>query len=845
MKLVQLKVRRVREIEDLVINFEQQFTVLHGENGTGKTTVLFCIIFALTGEMFLKGSKAEHVRDIGDGPSWASITFEHMGKEYTIKRFFSAATVEFKDPDLAKPLRKATAVDQHMRSLGIPVDRIRFALLPQGNADRLFNATDKERIEEMMKIFNLTHVAEFDAYFKQAADAIPTFDSAEEELESTIALRKTNQERLEKAQADYDVVNAQMAHIKQAEKVLEDQARAREARSELLQIETKLELKGEELAQVEKRIAELSEIIDTLSQQLDPVDVQELYDSAKQYLVSHEAWKQAIDKRQRVIADRDRVHQELSEAEADLIDFDKEFGHNLQESLSGFREDASRLSEEVEAAKQIGRVISALRSAEKARETCKSRLRKVQAELDDYPAHVDVMRKDLDDVLEALAVLKSQTVTEDGKCPTCGQEWKSAPLKADHDEQVRELQEVAAGIRGSINEYQALLETKSSEKTSLLMAQERLDNMAGEYDRVMGQFSEDTPGWVKSILDSENPERVAQEAADHFTTDLDQLQQRIEDTQEAVQTRTTIAATIEDLRRQMKSLEDRISDFAEEPVWAGSYKATDVVSAYDNRMSERRSKMDEKDQLLLRAETLSQSINDLEESKAQVEDEGVESELDEKAVDEARQIVAARDEVHARYTEISTILATAKKEIEELTKHTQMLEERVAVHKRNVHQLQVLNGARWLAHRDQLSRFACGFYASLTSEAWQQQLEELEATFTAWQEPQNLEFFCQFMTNDGDAKVRRVYQTSGGERQGAIVAYWWVINQLFASDLGFIMFDEPTTHVDARVRPTMARMFQHLARQAAEIGLQVVLVDHAVEFLSVFPRAIQLEKTTA
>jgi DNA repair exonuclease SbcCD ATPase subunit len=117
----------------------------------------------------------------------------------------------------------------------------------------------------------------------------------------------------------------------------------------------------------------------------------------------------------------------------------------------------------------------------------------------------------------------------------------------------------------------------------------------------------------------------------------------------------------------------------------------------------------------------------------------------------------------------------------------------------------------------------------------------METKFTAWQDDTTLDFYGMF---HGAQSSRLLYQFSGGERQLAAVSFQVVINRLFAAGVDWIALDEPSTHVDAAYRPKLVSAIMQMAGRPEFKDMQMVIVDHSVEFASSVSSPIMLQKQT-
>lgn len=83
---------------------------------------------------------------------------------------------------------------------------------------------------------------------------------------------------------------------------------------------------------------------------------------------------------------------------------------------------------------------------------------------------------------------------------------------------------------------------------------------------------------------------------------------------------------------------------------------------------------------------------------------------------------------------------------------------------------------------------------------------------------------------------------SGGEQVMLSVAFRWVLNSLFAGQIGMLMLDEPTACLDSRNIALLQTSLRRLRDVAASKGSQVMVITHEDELASVFDQSICLSK---
>ncbi len=168
---------------------EQGLYLITGDTGAGKTTIFDAICFALYGEASGPSRDAAMFRSkyaAPETPTFVSLTFSHMGKEYTVKRIPEYFRPAKKGSGVTKQLAEAEltmpdgSVITKVRTVTLKVEEIlginreqfsQIAMLAQGDFLKLLLASTEERIKIFRDIFRtanyLTLQGNLDTKFKE------------------------------------------------------------------------------------------------------------------------------------------------------------------------------------------------------------------------------------------------------------------------------------------------------------------------------------------------------------------------------------------------------------------------------------------------------------------------------------------------------------------------------------------------------------------------------------------------------------------------------------------------------------------------------------------------------
>ena len=825
MKIKKIKIRRIREIESLDLECEDRSMIaIIGENGSGKTTTLMSLIYALTGVTILKGNKQEFVRDVGDGPAWVEVEFEHHGRNFTIRRSMDTSSASLKTEGVEKPVKGKTKVDQALLEAGVVPERILQAFLPQGDADSLFKASDSDRVAQVLKIFGLAGIEGLGDPVKEAiSDLQPHIDvGLQDRYDDAKTQQGLAQAEVGKAQLIFDEAKENWDLLNDARQMLTAAAEAANRERRVIELESQIDRDGKDRKQIAKEIGEEEAKVERLQGVL--AELSERYEGAKEIIYAQQQFDKEADQRRELEQQAEEIDAKIADlgsqieaAETDLLSKER------VEELAQRRDQLGSRIQNLEALYRMGGDEMQLLNEEAGYEQEKAQAEAAVAAL----PLLSQLTTDQRDFSAQLGVWRHQLQhVQDGKCPTCGRDWLTQTDVVQIEQNIAACQDALSAVEVNLQEHQKLQKVISNADNSLANVKTRIGHLAAEIAQLRH---------YESVVDEGADVAALRTAAEQ---ERGQIEQTLAGHNQATEVLRSWAHQIElerakrnGISQQLKTMrgrEQRPEELAE------AFKLTE---AYDQQKNEMQSAANRRDILAIRLKKLDEGLQQAETELKPLKDATPPS-FPEHLLEQARKVVEDREEIQARYENASTRLAELRRELkfysDECDKLSVKLLDQAALRKK----IDILQGAKYILHREQFPMFVCRLYADAVSQRWSEELERLGCRFTAWQDSSSLEFFARFESGI----ERRVYQLSGGERQLAIVAYLFVINRLFAPDLGLIGFDEPTTHVDENFRPIMAEVFRQLAERADEEGFQIFVVDHAPEFLAAIPAAIRLEK---
>ena len=143
--------------------------------------------------------------------------------------------------------------------------------------------------------------------------------------------------------------------------------------------------------------------------------------------------------------------------------------------------------------------------------------------------------------------------------------------------------------------------------------------------------------------------------------------------------------------------------------------------------------------------------------------------------------------------------------------------------------------ARTVLHYDNLPRLAMQRYLGLLNSKLNQFLAIFGVPFTCTIK-NDLSVIC----NIPDIGEKPAERLSGGQKVMLGIAFRIAVYNMFASDLGFMVLDEPTNMLDDDRIEDVATMFELIGQYARNAKMQLVVITHKEALMRTFDHTVQL-----
>ncbi|WP_266077289.1 DNA double-strand break repair ATPase Rad50 [Haladaptatus caseinilyticus] len=868
MRFDRIRLSNFKCYEDADLHLDTGVTVIHGLNGSGKSSLLEACFFALYGARALDRT-LEDIVTIGAEDAEVELWFEHAGGNYHIHRRIratgdSAQTAKCVLETPEGSFDGARDVRNHITSL-FRMDAEAFvncAYVRQGEVNKLINATPTQR-QDM--IDDLLQLGKLEVYRERASDARLGVKSVLDdrrgslsELESQIETKEEKdlhgslndlESNRKETEADIERYEKQRDNAQQtlddAKNVLETYD---EKRDELSSLEDDIETLQTEITETEQeretvrgQASEIRERITELESDVDAALDETELDTATE---------DAIDARIAELDAKDEeVSEELEDARMKAQMFDNQASNlaeradELEKRAQEKRSRAEHLTTEVESATtELENRREKLTELDTEIESQRETFEDSPVEFGEADDHLESLRVELadcrEDVTECRTKLRTakeqveeaEELLSAGKCPECGQSVEESPHVDTITEDRKRVTELESQL-DELRERRTELESKIETVESLVAAENRVHELENNQQN------------VEQLIDSrETAIEEKREQVETLREDAEELlsdaESRTEDAAELESKAETHRDTVEELEREeevivesreqierIRSLRGEIEDLEGE-LESFSEKRTHLEALNDQRrrrLAEKRSRHADL------AETYDQSrVEEARENKKKAETylEKVEAELTtlrERRDDLIDRIGGVRGEIEA---------------LENLRDRRDAVESRVSA----------------LESLYDESADLQAMYGDLRAELRQRNVESLERMLN--------EVFDLVYQNDSYSRIAldgeyrlTIYQKdgepldpeqlSGGERALFNLSLRCAIYRLLAEGIEGnapmppLILDEPTVFLDSGHVSQLVTLVDSMRELGVE---QIIVVSHDEELVGAADDLVQVEK---
>lgn len=188
----------------------------------------------------------------------------------------------------------------------------------------------------------------------------------------------------------------------------------------------------------------------------------------------------------------------------------------------------------------------------------------------------------------------------------------------------------------------------------------------------------------------------------------------------------------------------------------------------------------------------------------------------------------------------STVIRQADEQIEKINTAIEEIDEKIQRNEKKLQLSALLAMLRNLTGKNgvPMAYMNSVFYGITTSV--QELLERMGANFTVAPDPENPVTY-RFTRTDNDSGYSMAQeQLSGGQAIRLALALLISAQQSILPDVGLLVLDEPSSHVDAEGVEQMRDMFRGLTAYLESADMQIIMVDHNDTLISAVDTAVRL-----
>jgi DNA repair protein SbcC/Rad50 len=845
MRIKKLLIKNLGKHKHLEAKLDGSVVGLMGPNGSGKSTILKLIHFLVTGWTPAKETQESFIRKVDPEleaePAYglAEMEFHALGNNYRISRKIGSPSsrklsrldhtgAEVKEDTYTRADEIQSALTDILGADKYAIDN---AVFPeQGALDKILFGSQADREELLVKLLLLGHmqkVADVAAgKIKILASEIQDFSSLHDELQSS---RNTAEQELAKSEEQLTRTRSYAEEIKMYESwdSTVNEINSNAAHS----------LNAKNAARTNDEAA-----TNALSAQADKLGIK---------LTSVEELAAWVEKLKDKIKSTRNLVSTMQEIRNKSIHY-----KNISERIDTYTVERVpllfNLPEEVPS-ERINNLHSRI-SEQRARINYKRDLDQATVEgkrsrelIDTLNAESITLAKSMEDLEAKMQVLANEaslfkTITETCKlaldsgctadCPVCGENVSHEKLRdrfATYDKKLRE----------TMSELNTLKDNYGRVSKDTKVTQNELTQRQTLLSVYIKQYKDN-----KALLDAGVDENV--EALNTELTDL----------LNAVATRNSVLKRLAVIDSEIKTLELSIKGFTQEEI--NSFNSVDIT-ALDNEVVEANNKIEH---WSLKLDELSQTYTRIGQL---VSARDTELKRSEEFADVCRRLAIKRDEVFNSFPpqlkqlvdqdgEVKDTLIEKNKIFNQLEATAAQLRIQANSIRKRLREIEdkiKLDGEK-RAVIQELQRIVSAFsrqgipmsyvqhkFDSLVSMT-QDNLEIMDANFAIIPHPTK-PVSLQFYRLDEPGQVLFDHdKLSGGQKVRLSIAFLLAVQQLVIPDLGFLVLDEPSTHLDEEARENLKELLLNLNQQLESTDTQILVCDHARELEPAFVNVIQL-----
>ena len=789
-----MKITRVRATnfcchEELDVTLSSGICGILGPNGSGKSSVLDAIRFGVTGESVGDGT-------LGDNVTWGKssgsiiIDFEHGDTAYQITRTFGKKTSqELKRPDGHIMTRQAEIREYVENLLGTSMDALlNNVFVAQGQIDSILFSTKTKRLKEMQQTVGLQQAADAERLLGNEAGRYNVTAGLEQQIvlmQEGLEQAKTDQVELAGKQAELErqIMNLgpSVALLDEYDRLSRTNVSIQQANARVRECAANTAIAMSQQEKAEAEYQQANTMVSALASSAE---------SAQESLAQYAADKMAITAAEAIRKQLDETSTSLDKLVASPV-----------------VEDLDQLEQKIEAqsAKLAEREAQLAGKQELPKLGPEDAITAELAELSKDLANLGLSRPRVDEEYSLASKIeglqeKIRTFAE-GSCPTCGQ----AVVGFDPSESTQQCEDLQARLKRLSSQLDSEFQAKSAALTERIKA---LQATAKQHrDSAVAAVTASRDKLKASVTEL----RKRCTAFKLYSETLATLTSRREMLSE--QLRLSVPQPLDD--QQVLELRELIGRHAKAV-------AAQASAAGDLRAT--------KEAVAFREEATRAAMADLA-ALGELTDLPGEVELAQARLD-AQRMPSLLQEQQAN----SKAVVGCEMRIDQYQASLLALQEKMKAEQQDAQWVNLCKRAREILHVTGLPALLMREYAGILNRRLDYWLAMWEAPFRL-----SLDEDMAFVATFDDGMVVTGARLSGGQKIVASTSFRLAMIETFAREVGLLILDEPSNHLDKENIVHLQRLMLKLKELTGSSGRQVILVDHEESLVGFLDNITTLE----
>ncbi|MEM0064660.1 MAG: AAA family ATPase [Metallosphaera sp.] len=828
------------------VNFKGEINVIIGQNGAGKSSIIDAITFALfkearenVSELIRKGSKSAEVE----------LILKEGSNSFKVVRSIPASDYFYENDKLSA--RQSREVDKKVESIGLNKKvMLSTTFVKQGEIESVFEDLTGV-LKKVMMIDSLEKLTSSDGKIKRLIDAyeveMKSYQRYEDELKrvssdilstsSDIATLEASvsslQDELHRLHELEDIKSKEVVTLEEKFKVYTEvrtqlETNRRERTQILNELDSYKDLDSQ-LAESQTRLKELQEL--TKKKDL----ISKLESETKRYQELNIVLRDEMKRRDSIKANLDlkeklepyhKEYQELYQKQRDL-----------REAYEKFRELRAALCERRRQRDLNLKKLAAVKLVRKA-EDLERELSLMSAERDE--AHNEISRLEL----ELVQIRKGREAlisANEGKCPVCGGPLDEAHRKELIDKYDRREREIVGEMESLQRKYESLkreveilnkqLSEARSNESLIKTIQENLEGLNQEIAQLEASLSE--------LTEKANQYELINERLEHLKEYEDEYNSvrsyKEEDLYELEEMLATHEHTLHDVKEEINNLKREVGNLTRDQIERAELELQEVT----NRLNELNKKRGKREELVKRRYVLEESIERLKQKLDALNFEE----------EELRKAKVELDSIRRQVQTVERDLGEKRGKLEQmrislsnLERTKRDLETKLSEANKLRNEKERLEKLRQVLSESRLQSFLISTLISRIENNLNDIMSMFNMSFSRvtirMGSTKGLKGKVEIKVYTQSGQELQIGLLSGGERIALALALRIAIARSLMGELGFMILDEPTTHLDSERRTELLSII----RDSMNVVPQIIVVTHDEEVLQIADYVLRVEK---